>query len=197
MMIQVYPTTMWLAACVLALAGGCRKADVAGAPPAVRQSETRRLMGVPWTITVFAATPLAGREAVAAAFAEVQRQEGILSDYDPESELSRLSAAAPTASPVPVGDDLWRVLSAAVEWRDRSKGAFDPTVGPLTTTVLIAGDDSDAKSTLAAIVTSGGLKAIDAGSLKRARELEAVGFLQLTLAANEKVSWTGGFGVIA
>ena len=71
------------------------------------------------------------------------------------------------------------------------------TVGPLTTTVLIAGDDTDAKSTLAAVVTSGGLKAIDAGSLKRARELEALGFLQLTLAANEKVSWTGGFGVIA
>ena len=71
------------------------------------------------------------------------------------------------------------------------------TVGPLTTTVLIAGDDTDAKSTLAGIVTSGGLNAIDAGSLARARELEALGFLQLTLAANEKVSWTGGFGVIA
>ena len=37
------------------------------------------------------------------------------------------------------------------------------TVGPLTTTVLIAGDDADAKSTLAGIVTSGGLNAIDAG----------------------------------
>ena len=71
------------------------------------------------------------------------------------------------------------------------------TVGTLTTTVLIAGDDTDAKSTLAGIVTSGGLKAIDAGSLKRARELEALGFLQLTLAATEKISWTGGFGVIA
>ncbi len=71
------------------------------------------------------------------------------------------------------------------------------TVGPLTTTVLIAGDDTDAKSTLAGVVTSGGLNAIDAGSLKRARELEAVGFLQLTLAAREKVSWTGGFGVVA
>jgi NADPH-dependent F420 reductase len=71
------------------------------------------------------------------------------------------------------------------------------TVGALPTTVLIAGDDADAKSTLAGIVTSGGLKAIDAGSLKRARELEALGFLQLTLAAGEKISWTGGFGVIA
>jgi hypothetical protein len=71
------------------------------------------------------------------------------------------------------------------------------TVGPLTTTVLIAGDNADAKATLAGIVTSGGVNAIDAGSLKRARELEALGFLQLTLAANEKVSWTGGFGVAA
>ena len=71
------------------------------------------------------------------------------------------------------------------------------TVGPLSTTVLIAGDDAEAKSALADVVTSGGLNAIDAGSLKRARELEAVGFLQLTLAATEKVSWTGGFGIAA
>jgi NADPH-dependent F420 reductase len=70
------------------------------------------------------------------------------------------------------------------------------TVGPLPTTVLIAGDDADAKSLLAGIVTGGGLRAVDAGSLRRARELEAVGFLQLTLAAAEKISWTGGFGLV-
>jgi len=71
------------------------------------------------------------------------------------------------------------------------------TVGDLTTTVLIAGDDADAKSELAGVVTSGGLRAVDAGSLDRARELESLGFLQLTLAVNEKVSWTGGFGIAA
>jgi len=71
------------------------------------------------------------------------------------------------------------------------------TIGSLPTTVLIAGDDTGAKSTLAGIVTSGGLEAIDAGALARARELEALGFLQLTLAVAEKVSWTGGFGVVA
>jgi 8-hydroxy-5-deazaflavin:NADPH oxidoreductase len=69
------------------------------------------------------------------------------------------------------------------------------TVGPLTTTVLIAGDDADAKALLAGIVTAGGLRAVDAGSLRRARELESLGFLQLTLAAAEKISWTGGFGL--
>lgn len=71
------------------------------------------------------------------------------------------------------------------------------SVGELTTTVLIAGDDTDAKAALADVVTSGGLNAIDAGSLKRARELEAIGFVQITLAAGSKISWTGGFGVVA
>ncbi len=69
-------------------------------------------------------------------------------------------------------------------------------VGPVPTTVLIAGDDADAKALLAGIVTAGGLRAVDAGSLRRARELEALGFLQLTLAAGEKISWTGGFGLV-
>ena len=71
------------------------------------------------------------------------------------------------------------------------------TVGALTTTVSIAGDDADAKAALAAVITSGGLKAVDAGSLKRARELESLGFLQITLAASEQISWTGGFGIVA
>ncbi|MGK5112297.1 NADPH-dependent F420 reductase [Geodermatophilus sp. CPCC 205506] len=71
------------------------------------------------------------------------------------------------------------------------------TVGEQPTTVLIAGDDTDAKSELAAIVTAGGLRAIDAGSLRRARELEALGFLQISLAAGEKIAWTGGFAVAA
>ncbi len=71
------------------------------------------------------------------------------------------------------------------------------SVGSLTTTVLIAGDDADAKSTLAGVIASGGLNAIDAGPLTRARELEGFGFLQITLAASEKIAWTGGFGVAA
>ena len=70
-------------------------------------------------------------------------------------------------------------------------------VGPNTTTVLLAGDDADAKSQLADAIAAGGLKAIDAGQLARARELEALGFLQISLAAGEKISWTGGFGVVA
>lgn len=98
----------------------------------VRVSGTQRLMGVPWTITVHADSETKGRAAIAAGFSEVSRLERILSDYDPASELSRLSATAPTATPQPVSDDLWRVLGRAIEIRDATAGAFDPTVGPLT-----------------------------------------------------------------
>ncbi|WP_417235272.1 NADPH-dependent F420 reductase [Arthrobacter sp.] len=69
------------------------------------------------------------------------------------------------------------------------------SVGPNATTVLIAGDDAAAKAELAGIISAGGLKALDAGALSRARELESLGFLQLTLAAGEKIAWTGGFAI--
>ena len=68
--------------------------------------------------------------------------------------------------------------------------------GQVPTTVLVAGDDAAAKASLADVVSAGGLRVVDAGSLRRARELEAIGFLQLTLAASEKITWTGGLGVI-
>ncbi|MPZ60475.1 MAG: diguanylate cyclase [Propionibacteriales bacterium] len=71
------------------------------------------------------------------------------------------------------------------------------TVGELPTTVLIAGDDADAKSQVADVVTAGGLRAIEAGPLARARELEAIGFAQILLAANEKVAWTAGLAVVS
>jgi len=69
------------------------------------------------------------------------------------------------------------------------------SVGAEKTTVLIAGDDADAKAALAAVLTGGGIRSVDAGSLSRAHELEALGFLQLTLAAAEKTSWTSGFAL--
>lgn len=127
-------TGLYRAASFMALAAGL----AAGCgprveqPTAVRVSESRRLMGAPWTITVFAPNRAAGSAAIAAAFAEIERLERILSDYDPASELSRLSAAAPTPEPVAVGADLWVVLVAAEGMRELTAGAFDIAVGPLT-----------------------------------------------------------------
>jgi len=105
---------------------------VADSPATVRVAETQPHMGVPWTITVHAASDAAGAAAIAAGFAEVERLERILSDYDPNSELSRLSAASAASKAVPVGHDLWNVLTRAEEIRMLTDGAFDIAVGPLT-----------------------------------------------------------------
>jgi len=105
---------------------------------------------------------------------------------------------------VPADGSAAAEIAAALP-RSRVVKAFNTTfaatvasgaVGDQPTTVLLAGDDADAKSLLAGIVTAGGLRAIDTGSLRRARELEALGFLQITLAASEKIPWTGGFAVV-
>ena len=69
-------------------------------------------------------------------------------------------------------------------------------VGPNTTTVLVAGDDDDAKAALISAVQAGGLDAMDAGPLSRARELEAIGFLQLMLAMSQQIGASGGFAVV-
>lgn len=47
--------------------------------------------------------------------------------------------------------------------------------------VFIAGNEETARETLAALARSGGLNAIDVGGLERARQLEGLGFLAITL----------------
>lgn len=74
--------------------------------------------------------------------------------------------------------------------------AAKQVAGKEKTTVQLASADQEAKKILAGYIQEGGLDTIDAGELKRARELEAMGFLQITLAVREKVNWTAGFAVI-
>jgi predicted dinucleotide-binding enzyme len=45
--------------------------------------------------------------------------------------------------------------------------------------VLLAGDDADAKATVASFVEAGGLRPLDVGPLRRARQLEQLGFLNM------------------
>ena len=47
--------------------------------------------------------------------------------------------------------------------------------------VLIAGDDKEAKEMVAQLVRDGDLRAIDVGPLERARDLEGLGLLGITL----------------
>jgi predicted dinucleotide-binding enzyme len=99
------------------------------------------------------------------------------------SAAAELQAALPTSSVLKAFNTTFAATLASKQ------------VGGLETTVLIAGDDADAKATLASAITAGGLVAIDAGSLSRAHELEALGFLQLTLAVGEKIGWNAGFAI--
>jgi NADPH-dependent F420 reductase len=54
-------------------------------------------------------------------------------------------------------------------------------VGGQPLDVLIAADDDAAKATVTELVQSGGLRAVDAGPLARAHELEALGYLHMAL----------------
>jgi 8-hydroxy-5-deazaflavin:NADPH oxidoreductase len=47
--------------------------------------------------------------------------------------------------------------------------------------VFIAGDDDGAKATVSQLVEDGGMRAVDAGPLARAHELEALGYLHMAL----------------
>lgn len=92
-------------------------------------------MGTLFKIILYAETEAAAQAAAQAAYARVAEVNRKLSDYDPESELSKLSAATsdgPMTTAAPVSDDLWKVLVEAQETSRSSQGAFDVTVGPLT-----------------------------------------------------------------
>ncbi|KXT75243.1 NADPH-dependent F420 reductase [Streptococcus sp. DD12] len=69
-------------------------------------------------------------------------------------------------------------------------------VGENQGAVQLASDDEEAKVRVAKMIEAGGLATVDAGSLKRSRELEAMGFLAITLAVREQISWVGGYALV-
>jgi predicted dinucleotide-binding enzyme len=63
--------------------------------------------------------------------------------------------------------------------------------------VFIASDDADAKQAVTQLVHDGGLRAIDAGPLARAHELEALGFLHMSLQTSLGTGFTSAVKVLA
>ncbi len=88
-------------------------------------------MGLAFRITLYAADEAAARAGTDAAFERIAELNSVLSDYDPDSELSRLSRTAGQGRAVPVSRDLWRVLEPAQALAEHTDGAFDITCGPL------------------------------------------------------------------
>ncbi|QOL33162.1 NADPH-dependent F420 reductase [Bifidobacterium eulemuris] len=65
------------------------------------------------------------------------------------------------------------------------------------TTVLVAGDHDAANQAVINLVNAAGLRGVNVlGGLKRAKELEAMGSLQIILAVTEATPWTGGFKIV-
>jgi NADPH-dependent F420 reductase len=62
--------------------------------------------------------------------------------------------------------------------------------------VFVAGDDAGAKQAVADLAASGGLRPIDAGPLKRARELEGFQFLHMTLQQVLGTNWSSAIKIV-
>ncbi len=110
----------------------------AGAPDPVRSATVlpnrhefaRLLMGVKTSIVVYSPDASGAADAAAAAFGRIADLDAVMSDYRSDSELMKLCARA-GEGPVPVSDDLARVLEIAQEVSRKTQGAFDCRVGPL------------------------------------------------------------------
>jgi thiamine biosynthesis lipoprotein len=102
----------------------------AGQSNAQRVTDARNLMGSRFSIVVEAppGEEAAARRAMDAAFHRIEDLEDIFSDHDPDSEVSRLVASQGGE----VSEDLLKLLLTSREIHQKTKGAFDVTVGNLT-----------------------------------------------------------------
>ena len=113
---------------VLLAASGCRTPQHA----ALQRFEFEQpQMGLPFRIVLYAESQARADAAARAAFARVAALNHVFSDYEDDSELTLLSRSSGSGRPVPVSDELWRLLNLAEATSRRSQGAFDITVGPL------------------------------------------------------------------
>ena len=62
--------------------------------------------------------------------------------------------------------------------------------------VFIAGDDADAKSKVAQIVTDGGMRAVDTGPLSRARQIEGMQLLHIVTQGTLGTNWGSALKIL-
>src|SRR4030088_3222423 len=104
-------------------------------PGAIRSEELRLeasadAMGSTYSLVLYGEDRARLEAASEDAFEEVRRLDRMLSNYRPESEWSEVNRHA-AERPVKVSAELFRLLSACVEYSRQSEGAFDISVGPL------------------------------------------------------------------
>jgi NADPH-dependent F420 reductase len=72
----------------------------------------------------------------------------------------------------------------------------NPTEGGQPLDAFLAGDHADAKATVAQLVESLGFRPVDAGSLRYARSLEELAFLNISLNAGNGWAWQSAFRLV-
>jgi len=90
--------------------------------------QARRLMGTLCEVQVYHEDAARAADAIAAALDEMQRVDRLLSNYMPDSELSVMNRTAATA-PAVVSPELFAFVRQCQTFVERTRGAFDPTVG--------------------------------------------------------------------
>ena len=73
----------------------------------------------------------------------------------------------------------------------------DPVLDDIQLDGFVAGDDAAAKATVLKLVASIGLEPVDVGPLPRARQLESLAFLNITLNATHDGAWRSGWKLVA
>ena len=99
----------------------------------LRISSSLDAMGTTFTIVAYGVDRARLESATDEAFEEVRRLDSLLSNYKKDSEWSRVNREA-ASRPVPVSEELFRLLAACIDYSRRSGGAFDITVAPLVKT---------------------------------------------------------------
>lgn len=102
--------------------------QTAAGPSEVR--EIHYQMGTFLEMTLWHTEPEIAKRLLRNTVQEVHRLDEILTNYDPDSALSRLNRHA-GAGTMRVPVELFELLSAARELSEKTKGVFDITVGPL------------------------------------------------------------------
>ncbi|MHC4258252.1 MAG: FAD:protein FMN transferase [Planctomycetota bacterium] len=128
----------------------------------------RMTMGTIARIMVTAENPDQANQAISAAFDKIFHIEKLMSDYDPESQLSQVNQNA-FENPVQVDAELFEVLTTAKAYSCLSNGAFDVTIGPVVQLWRKAKEDNITPA---------------AGALKKAKA--AVGYENLILDTEKR-----------
>lgn len=88
-------------------------------------------MGTLFTLIFYAPDDSTAQAATDLAFSRVEELNTILSDYDPNSNLNKLSARSGEDNFITVDSTLFTVVSKSQEVAKETNGAFDITIGPL------------------------------------------------------------------